>query len=1662
MDAVKAFTSELSALYDVKPPISKAKMNSLTRGAIKAIKFYKHVVQSVEKFIQKCKPEYKVPGLYVIDSIVRQSRHQFGVEKDVFAPRFAKNMQLTFLNLLKCPPEDKSKVIRVLNLWQKNAVFPPEVIQPLFDLADPNHPIHKEQAIINANGGIATNIGNNLSGFGAISKTSSPGINKNINKEQKLFTTKTIDPGWLAQTKLEAANANKLLGQVGSNQVDATFLDQLQHLHQLLLKKQDASNEAQNSVKFDKKLLDYDYGEEEDDDVIIANSPATGTSSSTNQHNPSTSSNLESLGLLLANPEVLRQLQTLQHTMQQGGGSASATQHEMEEKMRKLQQMKQQEDEFDKHLAQTVSNLPFASECELKPSDIIKTNSINMYNSAGMMQQDMSQPPPGYPPAFVSQPQSSSGLRQMINQKSPLIDERQDSDDYPIAISSTRRDSSSVEIVNLDSYRSQSRSPERFRRHSRSRSPRHRRDRDRDRKSRSRSRSRRQRSRSRDRKRDDSREREKIISEEEREKQRERRKRGLPMIVREKMSVCSTTLWVGHLSKLVHQEELSDTFGELGDIVSIDLISPRGCAFICMNRRQDAYRALTKLKMYKMQGKAITLAWAPGKGVKGKEWKDYWEVELGVSYIPWNKLNNVTERDLELLEEGGMIDEDTIPPKLIDKYSSLVKLKHSSSSSATGTTTTTITTTNDNTQSVGSTPLTTLNDTIMPVSSSSQQTLIDTSQPPPIRATASSGLMQPNNAQLSMMPPGFSMAGVPRMLGPMGLQMGLMPNVPIGVPPPSMQSLLGPGMMQSMLNQSVNSPFGSGVGILAQIPMPAPAAPSDKTNATGMPHNVPPMGVPPPPPTNDLPNLPNLPMLRQTFGVGLPPPPMQLQMQIQQQQQQQQQQSEDMDVEMEDAMPQNSINPPKDKPNLSDQLLAAMGKGSMSENERDIRDRERERRDRGERGDRERSDNTRERGRERGRGRDRRRSERDERRNDDRRGDRDMRTHDGPPQLPGLLPDPDINIKKDKLSLAERLRQLADGTLPIEDRMDRIHERGGGDRSIERNDNRLPVPFEDPLNVRRPDGGPPSLMDLPKFPIPNERDFPSRGPDFRPPQDIRDFSRNERDRGSFNSRGGGSGSVVGAGGRGPIDDFTDPRMLGARFPDEFDRLGPAGPRPDDFDLRLHPREDFDRPEIRRHPMDDYEAERLEFEMRQREGFDPRMNDGFDPRLHPDHPDFDPRRREFFGHMETGPPGFGAMMGNRGGPPRGPMVPDAFSRTPIGGRGHGPPALPLFHGRGMGGPGPRGNMRPPGMRPFGPRGSGPPFDPREGDAFFRSPFDDGRGPPAGHMRPFGGPHPMGGDGPWRGQENIPWVDGNGIDPDDIQRDNHSRDNTKGGGHGREGNKHQDRDRERDRDRDRDRNSRNRKSRWGNASPSHDDHHDNTTSEQDNKDNNEKVKTDNNEQGIDEEMWTPITDKNDDDNNDSCNHNDNDKNKKELSDNKDDNVAVKNEQKDDKNSVNHVPSMRENLSENNDNNDDNDDHDMPLEKDVKQVINKDDNNEIINFKNENIEIKNNDEQFNNDKSNFDESKNINIKSDEFDLERPNKNDNLTSCEDNNHVIIKENNDESVVSTTNDNFSDHFDVQPPSKDEVSLTTELSASQESSEQISVANITTEVNETL
>ncbi|KAI6203243.1 hypothetical protein M3Y94_00533900 [Aphelenchoides besseyi] len=131
-DPVQSFNKMLFAIKHAKY-VSKDKMSELTKQAMSCIKHYKHVVFGVEKFIAKCDSKFKVAGFYVIDSIVRQGIKKFK-EKDVFGPRFAKNLQTTLENALaECSEDDKLKIVRVLNLWKTNNVFAPELIDDLLN-----------------------------------------------------------------------------------------------------------------------------------------------------------------------------------------------------------------------------------------------------------------------------------------------------------------------------------------------------------------------------------------------------------------------------------------------------------------------------------------------------------------------------------------------------------------------------------------------------------------------------------------------------------------------------------------------------------------------------------------------------------------------------------------------------------------------------------------------------------------------------------------------------------------------------------------------------------------------------------------------------------------------------------------------------------------------------------------------------------------------------------------------------------------------------------------------------------------------------------------------------------------------------------------------------------------------------------------------------------------------------------------------------------------------------------------------------------------------------------------------------------------------------------------------------------------------------------------
>ncbi|XP_050748911.1 LOW QUALITY PROTEIN: SR-related and CTD-associated factor 8 [Gymnogyps californianus] len=596
MEAVKAFNSELYSLNDYKPPISKAKMTQITKAAIKAIKFYKHVVQSVEKFIQKCKPEYKVPGLYVIDSIVRQSRHQFGQEKDVFAPRFSNNIISTFQNLYRCPGDDKSKIVRVLNLWQKNNVFKSEIIQPLLDMAAGIPPPVVTPVLPSTTAAMSNNTPGTpvtpVTPANVVQSLPDPWVSQIANTDTLAAVAQILQSpqGQQLQQLIQTLQIQQQKPQPSLLQaLDAGLVVQLQALTAQLTAAAAAANTLnplEQSVSFNKKLMDrFDFGEESEQNE----EPKKETPASQLPLVPESVNN--SLFHQLA--EQLQQ-QNLEHLRQQ-----------------LLEQQQPQKASPEENQEGNFGSEHSASPSQGSSQQQFLEVETNVDDSMDIQQQDMD------------------------------IDEGQDV--------------AEEEIFEQEEKKSAVRSRSRTRSRSRSRSPRKRRSR-----SRSGSRKRKHRKRSRSRSRERKRKSSRSYSSERRarEREKERQKKGLPPIRSKTLSVCSTTLWVGQVDKKATQQDLTNLFEEFGQIESINMIPPRGCAYVCMVHRQDAYRALQKLSSgsYKIGSKIIKIAWALNKGVK-TEYKQFWDVDLGVSYIPWEK---VKLDDLEGFAEGGMIDQETV------------------------------------------------------------------------------------------------------------------------------------------------------------------------------------------------------------------------------------------------------------------------------------------------------------------------------------------------------------------------------------------------------------------------------------------------------------------------------------------------------------------------------------------------------------------------------------------------------------------------------------------------------------------------------------------------------------------------------------------------------------------------------------------------------------------------------------------------------------------------------------------------------------------------------------------------------------------------------------------------------------------------------------------
>lgn len=490
MEAVEIFKDELQSILDTRPPVSKAKMVQITRAAMKSVKYYKHVVMSVERFIAKSRSEYKIPGLYVIDSIVRQSRHQYGKERDVFGPRFARNMQITFDNLFSgCTTEDKPRIVRVLNLWQKNGVFNSLVIQPLLDLANPRS---------------------------AVSLVDSASISS-------------------------ASNQNEL-NESGNNNTH---------------------------FKFSKNVLDFDYGEDDDDEADETPTEAE----------PPLSSTLSKIEMEQRRGNIDT---SSKHNYQQMQQISSSQQTNIPISQPRTNEPDPVLERWNRIIRQQNIASPVASNSTPTTSHTSSKSASTSYPRDRHQPSSHQDPPLPPKESFTPQPPtpppgSPPPLPPPISQTSLL--------NPPPGPQNSNQSSS--------------------------------------------------------------------------EREAERKRKCFPKIKDRHVTVCSSTLWLGHVPKTVSEAEISDAFGEFGTIESIDLIPPRGCAYVCMDRRQDAKRALSESKGLKLNGSHIKIAWAPGKGLKEyKNLKEFFELDIGCAYIPYGKIDSSI--DLDVLEEGGIIDEDSM------------------------------------------------------------------------------------------------------------------------------------------------------------------------------------------------------------------------------------------------------------------------------------------------------------------------------------------------------------------------------------------------------------------------------------------------------------------------------------------------------------------------------------------------------------------------------------------------------------------------------------------------------------------------------------------------------------------------------------------------------------------------------------------------------------------------------------------------------------------------------------------------------------------------------------------------------------------------------------------------------------------------------------------
>jgi len=123
--ALKALYGTLEDLIRTTKPgkaASASRVRAVADACYDARAEYKRAVKAVEKLARKAPAHCRLAGVFAIDAVVRRSRAKCK-DRDVFEPRFGRDIAATLQGLDDASLEDRQRLVKVVCAWTRQGIF---------------------------------------------------------------------------------------------------------------------------------------------------------------------------------------------------------------------------------------------------------------------------------------------------------------------------------------------------------------------------------------------------------------------------------------------------------------------------------------------------------------------------------------------------------------------------------------------------------------------------------------------------------------------------------------------------------------------------------------------------------------------------------------------------------------------------------------------------------------------------------------------------------------------------------------------------------------------------------------------------------------------------------------------------------------------------------------------------------------------------------------------------------------------------------------------------------------------------------------------------------------------------------------------------------------------------------------------------------------------------------------------------------------------------------------------------------------------------------------------------------------------------------------------------------------------------------------------------